>query len=65
MKGKMVLHHDDGCQSKLLLNGWCPDCKLFPDMQSIQFLLYCPICCIPVNGDACSRCHRKIKWPYR
>jgi len=63
MEGKWVAHHDDRCQRRLLENGWCPECKLFPDMQSVQLLLYCPLCHVSVKHGRCPICGAAIVRP--
>lgn len=63
MTGKWVAHHDDGCKKRLLINGWCENCKLFPDMQSVELYLYCPKCDVHVKDGKCPNCGRKIERP--
>ena len=40
-KTKRVLHHDDPPCTARLNDGFCPKCKLRPDMQSTCLYLYC------------------------
>jgi len=30
--------HDDDCGAELHTDGWCPDCRFYPDMQSVALV---------------------------
>ncbi|MFA5133851.1 MAG: hypothetical protein WC459_03565 [Patescibacteria group bacterium] len=62
-KAKMVLHHDDPPCAARLNNGYCPKCKLQPDMQSTSFLPHCPSCDCPLKNLKCPRCGQKFEKP--
>ena len=56
MKAEIVLHHDDPPCNARLKNGFCPECKLRPDMQSLCFYFYCPSCNIRLDKMKCPNC---------
>lgn len=45
-----VMHHDDPPCETRLDNGYCPDCKFVPDMQSLALWSYCKACQVPLEG---------------
>lgn len=57
-KAKLVLHHDDPpCQVRLI-DGYCDECKLTPDMQSTCFYYYCPVCDVRLVKMKCPACEK-------
>ncbi len=59
---KMILHHDDPPCTARLNDGFCPECRVVPDMQSTCFLYYCPVCDIQVTNDMkCTKCGETFK----
>jgi len=62
MKVKKVLHHDDPPCRARLVNGYCPKCNFTPDMQSICFWFYCPVCDIPLEKLKCPRCKKTFEF---
>ncbi len=63
MKAKTVLHHDDPPCTARLDNGFCRECGLTPDTQSICFYFYCPSCDCPLANLKCPKCKRTFKRP--
>lgn len=63
-----VFYHDDPPCSVRLQGGFCPSCKLYPDMQSLAFCYHCSHCDARL-GDAdmrfpqCSQCLRSLEYP--
>ena len=55
-EGKKVLHHDDPPCTARLKNGFCPKCKLRPDMQSTCLYLYCLACDRRLKNMKCPKC---------
>ena len=58
-----LVHSDgkcsDGKTETLLMGGFCPACKYFPDMQSVAIALYCPADNARLNSDGtCPTCKR-------
>lgn len=41
---KLVAHHDDSPCTERLVDGFCPQCKFNPDMQSTTLVYYCCHC---------------------
>ncbi|MBI2108689.1 MAG: hypothetical protein HYT93_00710 [Parcubacteria group bacterium] len=65
-EAEMVLHHDDSpCTARLNKNGYCPECKFVPDMQSTCFYYYCPACNIPLPSKSmtCTQCNHTFAKP--
>lgn len=63
-KAKMVLHHDDPpCDARLVGNGFCLECELFPDMQSTCLIAYCPSCDCPLKNMKCPKCNQTFVMP--
>jgi hypothetical protein len=63
---KLVLHHDDPpCNARLNADDFCPVCKIYPDMQSTCFMVYCYWCDVPLkkivseNKLQCPKCKQK------
>lgn len=63
MKAKLVLHHDDSPCEARLVNGFCPECKFVPDMQSTYFWYYCPSCDVPLKKLKCPQCEKIFERP--
>jgi hypothetical protein len=61
MQAKWVLHHDDPPCTARLIDGFCPECKRFPDMQSTCFYFYCPNCDIRLKEMECPKCKQTFK----
>ncbi len=49
-------HHDDPPCDEKLVSGYCPSCKLTPDMQSIALHAYCPACRVRLEQMECPKC---------
>jgi len=63
-KAILVLHHDDPpCTARLNPDGYCPECRYHPDMQSKCFYYYCPNCQIPLKDMACPVCQQTYEKP--
>jgi len=62
-KAKLVLHHDDPPCEVRLEDGFCPECKFTPDMQSTCFHFYCPTCDCPLDKLKCPKCGQTFERP--
>jgi hypothetical protein len=58
MKAKVVLYHDDPPCTARLVNGFCPECKFIPDMQSLSGKYHCPKCDTPLENMTCPSCKK-------
>ena len=64
-KADLVLHHDDPPCEARLKEGYCPECRLRPDMQSTCLWPYCPSCKIPLRKLRCPGCGQDFENPCR
>lgn len=60
-KGKYVAFHDDYPCKARLVRGFCPECQLYPDMQSKTLYLYCPDCDVRLKNFECPNCNQKFE----
>jgi len=58
---KTVMHHDDPPCYARLKNGYCPECRFTPDMQSLALYTYCVACDKPLNNMTCPTCGRHFE----
>jgi hypothetical protein len=63
VKAKLVAHHDDPPCKTRLKNGFCPECKYVPDMQSTALWYYCPNCDLPLEKLKCLGCKAAFEKP--
>lgn len=64
-KAKVVTHHDDPpCYRRLNDDGFCQNCCLFPDTQSISLYAYCPLCDCQLNNLTCPICKESFENPF-
>ena len=64
-KADLVLHHDDPPCEARLKEGYCPECRLRPDMQSTCLWPYCPSCKVPLRKLRCPGCGQDFENPCR
>ena len=57
----LIWHHNDPPCTARLINGYCPECKFTPDMQSTCFHYYCLTCNVPLINLACPKCGQAFK----
>ena len=71
---KLVLYHDDspcsGIKGVRLVGGYCPSCKIHPDIQRTIFKAHCPDCDVPLEYELdhrkdyiCPNCRYKFRPP--
>ncbi len=60
----MVPHHDDHpCYARLTIKGYCVECRLYPDTQSVANWPYCPDCNAQLTRMKCPSCHKTFNGP--
>ncbi len=60
-KARIVQFHDDPPCNARLDEGFCNNCNLLPDMQSIMIYFYCPKCDVLLKNMQCAECGEKFK----
>ena len=63
MKAKSVFYHDDTPCTARLENGFCPECKFVPDIQSLALEYQCPSCKIRLRDLVCPSCKTTYERP--
>lgn len=56
-QAKEVMYHDDPpCYARLNASGFCPKCRVKPDMQSTALYPHCPFCDCRLKNSRCPSC---------